>query len=210
MEYDTPNWWRVPDMWRGAEVFLIGGGASLVGFDFAPLRGRHVIGCNDAFIKLGAEVVPVSVFGDGAWYFAHKADCIAYPGLLITCAPECYGYPNLHATSRKMNEVTSMGSDALGWHFNTGALAIQLAASMGASRIVLLGYDMKCAANKRHNNWYREKDDNTDAHYQRFLRCFADFQGQFKTVFPDVEVLNAGPDSVLTGYKMVELGMVLK
>lgn len=46
--------WRVPRAWDGETCFILGGGASLAGFEAARLRGRgRVVALNNA--GLGAR-----------------------------------------------------------------------------------------------------------------------------------------------------------
>ena len=102
----------------------------------------------------------------------------------------------------------------IGWNWSTGATAINLALSMGAQRVILVSFDMKPGPNGE-RNWHdnnidtipldhKEKPD-IPSTLERHQEGFTKIAGELHRVFPGVEVLNAGPDSVLKGFPMVEL-----
>lgn len=203
------GWWRVPEAWAGETVWCIGGGSSLLGFPFERLTGRLVVGCNDAW-KLGAALVPVCCFGDGAWPASQGPALRRYGGLLVTNCEECPAVPVPgFRRCRRLQDGLGTG-DTLGWFYNTGALALNLALSLGAARVILLGYDMKCGVRKRRHNWYRETSDSVPGTYGRFASCFDSLAHQLPSVFPGREVLNAGPDSALTCFPAASLEDLLK
>ncbi len=76
----------VPDRtWPGSEVFIIGGGKSLEGFDWSLLRPELTIGCNDAYL-LGEEVCKIAIFGDNKWYLKHKEKLSKFKNRVFTNA----------------------------------------------------------------------------------------------------------------------------
>ncbi|MBZ7921652.1 hypothetical protein LAC81_07640 [Ensifer adhaerens] len=60
-----PAAWSVPREWAGEPAFILGGGASLEGFDASRLIGRgRIIAVNDAGLDL-APFADVLYFADG-------------------------------------------------------------------------------------------------------------------------------------------------
>lgn len=73
------GWYAIPPVWLGETVWIIGGGTSLRGFDWEGIRGRRIIGCNDAYL-LGSWV-GVCCFGDRGWYRIHRDRLRSYANL---------------------------------------------------------------------------------------------------------------------------------
>ncbi len=123
------------------EVFLIGGGPSLEGFDFELLRGRTLLAVNDA-----ARVLPwaTALFSlDAKWIRERREFLQSFKGERYLAPPEsdprdlagvCY--------LRRSNDPglsTSPDTVCLGGTSGYGALNVALLKR--ASRIILLGYD---------------------------------------------------------------------
>lgn len=178
--------WTPEPQWKGQDACIIGGGASLVGYDFQQLEGRNTIGCNDAF-RLGSKVAKICLFGDASFFHKNKWDLEKYDGTVVTCASAL-----LHlklAWLKQMARVRDglhIGS-TLGWNYSTGAAAVNLAITLGATRIFLLGFDMGKTANKSH--WHNQPRNVKDESYLRFIRGFLSVQKALPN-FPGVKVFN--------------------
>jgi len=162
--------WTPPRQWEGQDAYLIGGGASLRSFDFNQLIGRNTIGSNDAF-RLGNAIIQICLFGDASWFHRTKFELEKFGNPIVTCAPSLMtlNTPMLKHMKRA-REGLAKGSN-LGWNFSTGASAINLAISLGAKRIFLLGYDM-CLVNEK-SHWHDHRPHVTrEAIFQRFIKGF--------------------------------------
>lgn len=179
--------WEITEEWKDQDVCVIGGGPSLRGFDFDRLKGRNTIGCNDAF-RLGPEIVKICIFGDSSFFHKTKWDLEKYTGRIVTCAP---GLMNLkldwlHQVPRRKSGLQN--DSTLGWNFSTGAAAVNLAISLGAKRIFLLGYDMGKVEGKTH--WHNHNPKLIkEASYDRFILGFRSIHHHLP-LFPEVKVLN--------------------
>jgi len=180
--------WIPPRDWEGQTAFIIGGGPSLARFDFTKLIGRNTIGCNDAF-QLGPEIVRYCLFGDASFFHKHRDKLMASKVEQITCAPALLHFQLIKI--HKMNRVRDgiHDKDTLGWNYSTGAAAVNLAFSMGAKRIFLLGFDMgKQPDGKSH--WHNNpRKVIKEESYTRFIRGFHTL-AQSISRFPDVKVFN--------------------
>ena len=99
--------WQVPAIWEGGEVWILGGGPSVIdcfnipldivndvkskriGLEayspyLAAIHNKHVIGINVAY-KLGSWV-DICFFGDKPFYLTHKNGLAKFPNLIVTCA----------------------------------------------------------------------------------------------------------------------------
>lgn len=215
-----PNPNPLPD-WQGEDVFIIGGGLSLAGFDFNRLRGFCTIGCNQAFL-LGAEICNIAMFGDflfwdacirgmgmgGQRASAPAFDIMAYRGWVATNYKVGAPPPWLRIYHRKERGLAV--GDTLGWNDNTGAAAINLALTLGAKRVFLLGFDMRRTPERSH--WHDKLlEQSKDTHYAKFRAGLHEVAQDLPTVFPGREVINVTDGfSALEGFPRRGIEDVLK
>lgn len=199
------GFWKPPKMWKGQTAFIIGGGPSLKGMDWTPLHSKHIIGCNDAY-TLGPWV-DVCYFGDDGWYFKHhKTALLDFPGLKVCSDGGCLREPGILVVKRTPR---GFHTDKIGWNVNTGASAINLAYLFGVSRVVLLGFDMQLGA-EGESNWHpNAKDKPNPKNYLKFLMWFEFLKKGLDEKAPELEVLNATPNSKLDLFPRVKLEDVL-
>ena len=155
-------YWYPQRMWDGANVGIIGGGPSLHISDIKHLRerGYRLIGVNDAY-RFGVDI-DICFWGDGDWYFGnplkkhpgHRSQVQAWPGLRVTIAPECVEEPGVLGLVR-WSEPGLHPLPRLHWYQSSGLSAVALAVQLGATKVVLLGFDGKRVEGK--HNWH---DDN--------------------------------------------------
>lgn len=177
--------------WTG-DVFLIGGGPSLRGFDFEQLGLLPTIGCNQAFL-LGPEICKVCIFGDYK-FWAHFArplsdftGWVASPRHTMTKQADW-----IHFFER---QDEGLSKSKLAWNANTGAAAINLALILGASRVFLLGYDCcmdsENSAKPESTHWHDKRIEVPQPqHYERFLNGFRQVAVALPVVFPGRQVFN--------------------
>jgi hypothetical protein len=194
--------------WLEQDAFIIGGGSSLKGFDFATLRGHNCLGVNDAF-RLGPEVCPRLIFGDDTWWQQTKFDVENYAkagGRVYSIAPASI---NLHVpwleVCRRVDDGWSSG-EHLGWNRSTGAAAINLAVNLGAKRIFLLGFDCGPGDNRK-THWHTHRRIPTPDHsFNRFLPGFALVARKLQECHPNVTVFNVSPNSRLEHWQKISFG----
>src|SRR4051812_46122707 len=111
--------WNVTPEWQGQDVCIIGGGASLQGFDFSRLASSRNIACNDAY-ELGPDIAPICLFGDSGYFERNKWVLEKVQGTkFVSVAPSIMHYrcPWLHQLER-VTYGWGTGSK-LGWWYNT-------------------------------------------------------------------------------------------
>lgn len=134
---------------EGADVFVVGTGTSLAGFDFTRLAGRVTIALNDAIRAQGLDPAYHLFHDHGLWVRYHKLTL--HPRTWVVCGP----------TTRKQLIKDSKCSfkDRILWYVSNGAptverldnqlyidrtiatAGIHMAWKLGARRIFLLGVD---------------------------------------------------------------------
>jgi hypothetical protein len=197
--------WSVPRLWPGSTIVCLAGGPSL-----SLKQLRHVarkklngdcrtIAINDTgYLAWWADVMYAS---DERWWREHQA-MLQHPGLKVSLM---YGGVNL----LRHRQVEGIEDDPgfLATGRNGGYQAINLALHLGATRIVLLGYDMKEGPGGTH--WFgdHEKFPTQAGIFQSFLKAFNSLPEALKK--RDVEVINCTPGSALSVFPRAELTQVI-
>jgi len=194
------DFWPLEPLWPKETVFLLGGGPSLRCVDLGLLRSRRVLAINSS-AKL-APWADALFFTDQPWLDKHGELVAQWPKLVFTLSfpPVRNLPPNVKQVSAlKMDPLFEGGSIKRGQ--SSGHTAIGLAASLGASRIVLLGYDMRFVAGRSHcHDDHTSPDENIYADV--FIPAFKGWNEAAK--LSGVEVFNATPGSALKEFPAVE------
>lgn len=202
--------WQPTKMWLNQEAFIIGGGPSLRGFDWSLLHGENTIGCNNAF-RLGYDVCKICIFVDDKFIYEPNGmprrgfydELAKFPGLVVTNNPalRIHSEPWLMWMPRK---ATGLHLDALGYNYNCGASAINLALLLGATTIYLLGFDMHldAAGNPNYHNYIIDKP--SSCVYERMLSAFTYVGHSLAEKFPGCSVYNINKDSNLLTFPILD------
>jgi len=231
--------WKIPNMWKDGECWIIGGGPSIprefgipedvitsVSLKEAPLstyspflsaiHGKHVIAVNAAF-HLG-RWVDIMTFGDTHFYYANHVELLKFPNLRVGINPSVTNdrpqVYNVKQVLRDNNHLfgISRHKNKVSWNLNTGAASIDLAVKLGAKRIILLGFDM-CRSPNGQEHWH--------AHYRVALNPRLEQQLPFKKHLDafgpiandakrmGIDILNVSKRSAITQFPIVELKDVL-
>jgi len=133
-------WAAQPDEdFLGKAVICVGGGPSLKGFDLEPYRHIPTISVNQSF-----EIAPWAkyhLFADRRWYVWNQKAVDASPSIKVTVGKSMFP-PGLDF--RRMIRDKDAGLCHERTHLagiDSGCVAVNLAFHLGASRIILLGYD---------------------------------------------------------------------
>jgi hypothetical protein len=189
-------------MWEGERCYVLGGGPSLKLVDVGRLETRHVIAVNNAYEL--APWIPVCFFGDLRWHNWHRAALAQFPGLKVTCRNELFGRPGVLVVRKRRGPYgLSTDQSEIAWNLSSGACAINLATLLGASEIVLLGFDMRKIDGK--TNWHDEHPGEANAKrdpYARFLEPFTAIARDLEAM--SVPCVNATPGSALTLFPIVD------
>lgn len=129
----------------------------------------------------------------------------AFKGALFTqwsdIADKDYAAAN-GITAVQGRDAPGLGRDMLHFNNNSGAQAINLAYLIGATRIILLGYDMQSTGGKSHFFGDHPPELSTANHAVNvpyFTRLAQDLERE------GVEVINCSRDTALTQFKRAEL-----
>lgn len=201
--------WIPKTWWEGRDVFVIGGGPSLENFDWGRLKYECTIGCNNAY-TLGADICKICFFGDAKWFEVHRLQLVLYSkpkgeGYVFTSAPVLMRskLPWLWLLQRTAKGLEK--GNTLGWNKNSGASAINLALTLGAKRVYLLGFDMHLSK-RGFPNWHQHHILPPDASiYPAFVERFKDVKDDLPKKFPGREIINVTNNSNLVYFPKVEV-----
>lgn len=222
--YLARGFWNVPEDWAGDTVVILGGGPSLAALlprlaqgPFRRLGGvgrARTIAINDGY--LAAPWAEMLYFCDARWHAWHKGrpEFAAFAGEIVTL-----DNLGLRAQDPRIRSVANMGpgDDAAAgnvglfdrpWGIfhgrNGGYQAIHIAVHRGAQRILLVGYDMRPAADGR-CNWHdgHPLPPSPAVYAQAMLPSFPHLARACAA--RGVEVVNCTPGSALDAFPRGEL-----
>jgi hypothetical protein len=231
--------WKIPRIWEGEDVWVLGGGPS-VAIQFGvpkkvvqsviegtlsitifssymvPIHDKHVIGVNVAY-KIG-DWVDAMFFGDISFLYAQSENLCNFSGLKLSCHHAAAKYPWVKFIEKDRDHPRGISSrpDRISWNANSGAAAISVAAWAGAKRILLLGFDMQLSADKMqhfHDEYKRGKIVD-EGKRRKWDGAFNRHLIGFGQIAQDakkmgIEILNVNPDSAINEFKKVNLRDVL-
>ena len=207
MSAALPPPWRIPlGAWAGSPAFILGGGPSLARVDLDRLRGRgRVIAVNNAGLDL-APWADVLYFADGwqRWLGWNVDRLDRFKGDKIVTRARLVPWPEAPKIWRVAHDMAIPhvvdGSAVAG--VCGGSNAISLAWQLGASPIVLLGFDM------RPGNYHSDhkRPPKPGQHALTFIPALERMARAMRG--PQV-VLNATPGSALRAFPSVDLEELL-
>ena len=192
--------------WKGSSCIIVGGGPSLIGFNFESLRGRRVIGVNRTFESYDGCDILFSM--DTRYYQWLKSAKIDYhltgemikkwkrvKSRKIFLSPlDPYKFePDIYLIRRlPVGDVSFSLEGGLYCADNSGFGAMMLAIALGCNPIYLLGFDLNKRVSRTHNH---EPYPFPFAHskYERMIGSFNEMAP--KLVKAGVKVYNLNPYS---------------
>jgi len=199
----------VPKAWPGETVVCLATGPSLTADDVNYCRGKaKVIAINDAYTL--APWADALYACDARWWHWHKG-VPSYTGPKWSLEHSAWAaHRDKYADVQRLRNTGPAGLEndpgALRNGRNSGYQAIGLAVHYGASRIVLLGYDMQPRGGKTH--FFGE-------HPNRSVSPFAMFRSAFVALVKPlekrkIELVNCSRETALTMFPRADLRQVLQ
>jgi len=185
---------------------LIGGGPSLAGFNFKLLNNKKVIAINKAILYY--PKADVMYWTDTRVYNWFKKEIDEFSGLKYTIRN--VSGPNINILRNTGKGGIEINAEGLRHGNNSGFAAINLAVHLGASRIVLLGYDMATTGKMTHwHNGYNNVNRTKESIYtNNMLPYFQTLVEPLQSL--GIEIINANPNSEIKCFKKVSIDHALK
>jgi hypothetical protein len=194
--------------WADAPVYIVGGGPSLLEFDFSGLAGRgHVLGVNQAMFDAPCEA-GITVDHEFLQRNTDKLRWFSGRAVLYLAISERWaeiGLPQIAGAVYLRH--TRPGHITRGP--TSGDTALHLAILKGAKRIVLLGFDYGVIPGHHHYHseysWYHLANTQSwrvwATEFERLARLCSDL---------GVEVVNASAKSVIPYFPRMTVGEAMK
>ncbi len=196
-------------IWDKQPVYVLAGGPSIRDQNLELLKNKIVVGVNNSY--LFGDWVNCCWFGDRRWFHWHKEDLIKFKGLIYTCAPEDSSYfKNIIIVERDIKKKYGISNNPnkVSWNGNSGSSCIDFCIKMGASTVILLGFDMTIS--KDHlTHWHgghpKGSMSNKPASmpYNRFLNSFKPIKEDCAAL--GIEVINTSPISKIKEFPFISL-----
>lgn len=195
----------VPALWPGDTFVCIGSGPSLTQSDVDACRGRAPVIAIKDVIRLAPWADVLYGAGDDAlgdtWWKRHGPS-LTFPGLRYCMDPRARAWASVLKMDGERGLTDKRDSLTTGGH--SGYQAINLAVHLGATRIVLLGYDLQSRGGVQH--FFGEHQHGAPGRKLPFDL----FQFHFPSMVPalaarGVTVVNASRETALTIFPRVSL-----
>jgi hypothetical protein len=206
-----PKWNQIQGMRKGAEVWIVGSGPSLKGFDFSRLAGKFTIALNHTIEDF--PQASALLFGDKVFLKHTPFNLASYKGLIFAgeYTQDTPAVKSIKDNSNVFIFTPCKGSPAPSWKHglfhpcSAGVFALNLAIIMDAAKIYLLGLDYHYEDGDMHyygdryphHRKYAEEKFNRKAMKFRFFEEWKD------------RIINCSPTSIITEFKKVALDEVL-
>lgn len=204
---------KIPKKFNKQDVWVLASGPSLHQYDHAEwLQKKNTIAVNSS-LYIG-NWVDVLFFGDAKWYWWNKECVDAYKGYKVSmniCWPgrdkSIADQPDIWIIQRKHGGFERRHG-YLSFNHSSGAAAINLAYRLGASRIILLGFDMQLVNSERNYKEHVQMASRNKDSFPYMRQGMENLARAMKGI-KGVEVLNANPESALTCFKKVNVEEVI-
>ena len=189
--------WKVPKIWQGEEVYIVGGGPSVKRLKIEALEEKRIIVANNSY-RLFPNASFCFFMDHDEWYVHHKEELDAtFTGNLVSCHHKLKTASGVLFLENNGNKGLSRNPGSVTNGNNSGTGAINLAFLLGATTIILIGFDMRMVEGKHnyHDECFRTKPIPNDIYENSFIK-------NLKTMAIELEregisVQNATPGSAL-------------
>ena len=211
--------WSVEPEWTGETVAILASGPSLTREQCEAVRGKcRVIAINNQGIDTDCDGVMVPAFApwadvlyaaDAKWWRHYHERALKFAGRKVTIR-NTLPWPEVCSLVQSTEHATF---DPRPTHLvsggNSGYQAVHLAVHLGATRIVLLGFDMKDGRNRR-RHWFGSHPGKLDSrgNFTGWLRAFEKFAGVLKRM--NIDVVNCTADTALRSFRRAPLSEVIR
>lgn len=196
----APDVPRVPKLWPGCTIVIFGGGPSLTEEDVRYVGERthltRTIAIKEAYLL--APWADVLYACDASWWRYYNG-APTFSGLKYTLEAPTPGVVQLQNTGDAGLELEPTG---LRTGHNSGFQAINLAVHLGATRVLLLGYDCWAGSDGR-QTWYTTKRPHLTSPYPVFMQSFGTIVEPLKAA--GIEVLNCSRSTLLRAFPRMSL-----
>ena len=199
-ESEKPKLSPWPD-WTNQTAVCVATGASLNAEDIAHIGSKaRVIAINGAglvrYLPLSIPTADILYAADRAWWQHYNP---TFSGLRVSGEP-VNGIDTIPLKMLERDEPMAREPGTVVSAGHSGFQALGLALTLGAKRVLLLGYD--CKAGRAHD---RPEQFNRQGPYEQWAQAY----NRVPKEWPDVEIINCTRDSAITAFPMATIQATL-
>lgn len=193
---------------EGQDVFIIGGGPSLIDFDFNKLRGKTVIALNNSFKRLN-DIACAVYWTDNDWASSNYNHLMEFNGLHFSARfhaekainENVKGFANACLLNKVNDYGFTMDINSVCGN-NSGAQALNFIVNLKPYRVFLLGYDMNPSAQGK-THWHEGYDQPASLYAAAYRDLFIPSINSMAPFIHQlgVDVINCNEDSKLTCFR---------
>lgn len=210
-----PKTHTVPCLWPGETVAILASGPSLTAEQVESVRGRaRVIVINGTYaLAPWADAMYAADARVFKWFWHQGPKPLQhvalkdFAGLKFSVSSQSGNYAGVKVIGRGAHEGLSLDPGKLCLGSNSGYQAINLAALLGGTRILLLGYDMGVKQGQK-QHWHGDYPMAQRSPYSVFRKRFQSLVKPLQAA--GIEVLNCTPGSALECFPMCTLAEALQ
>ncbi len=215
---ETPwenDFWTPEPWFKDQTVFVLASGPSLTREVCDKIKGRNSIVINASFKQ--APWAKVWYFTDGHIYEKYRDEVASWPGEVVCMSKLAKQELNKQVkrvrgegdpTSAGQLEFPHLGHHSIRQGRSSGHTAVSLAIALGASQIILLGFDMRFVEGREHHHSEYQGPRDVALYEREFVPGFDGWNAA--ALMAGVEILNATPLSAVHEFPMVSLEEVLQ
>lgn len=207
------DFWTPEPLFWGETVFVLASGPSLTQDVCDKVKGHKAIVVNASY-KL-APWAPVWYFTDGHIYEKYTDDVLSWPGEIVTMSVTAkeeldQGVKRVKGEGDPAFPFVSfppVGHHAIRQGRSSGHTAVSLAIALGASRVPLLGFDMRVVDGREHHHDEHKGPRDHEQYAREFVPAFAGWNAA--ALASGVEIYMCTPGSAVTEFPFAALDEVL-
>lgn len=165
----APKTTSVPRLWQNETAVCVAAGPSLTQADVDYCRGKAKVIVINRSYELAKWAEAMYACDSRLWKWVNGAP--DFPGLKFTLDPMAKRWPGVRLLGKGPHQGLSLDPAKLCLGGNSGYQALNLAVLLGATRILLLGYDMGVSS-KGKQHWHGDHPNKMRSPYQTFLNNY--------------------------------------
>ncbi len=193
--------WSIPRIWTGETCFIIGGGPSVNKINPKDLKGKRIITTNDAYRLF--PFAEFCFFFDFDWFERNRTELARFTGIKVSIAGKTHEIPWLRELKRGSKNCLSAVPTVVNHGVNSGHCAINLAVLLGATRIILVGFDMRVVDSNHNFHQNHEKRMKETLYAEEFIPSFDSLVDPLHIL--GIEIFNTTLDSAMNCFPKQEL-----
>lgn len=184
-------------IWDSETVFIVGGGPSIKHLDFKKLENKSVVVTNNAYKSV--PWASALFFADRIWYDWNKSELYNFKNYKVTTDSRVSGEKEIIYLPHEGPYLSTNLSHSRRYT-NSGSGAMALAVKLGATKLILLGFDMRVVDGKFNYHSEHKREPSPEIYKNAYIRELVKMKPFFEEL--GITVINCTPNSALECFPM--------